>query len=220
MASVRISDRLINETKDNIDSMRQAEQRRTPAVQEVISVLPNDQRIINRYVLPQERDAYRIVPRDWLDTHDTISLYLEFTLNPEAAEPKGTSAELSLVPPVGVKFVLPHGRYQRYDSNKRLKAKYDDGIWPEAQAYVEKRRSDYEVAQRWNKVKQDVLTFLKQYPSLNAAVKAWPGVKLYVPKSYLDALERKVERSAAPIEAPVINYDELTAAAVAHRMGV
>lgn len=220
MASVRISDKLINEVRDAINGMRQAEQGRLGPISSHISVLDRDERILQRFLLPEERDAYRIVPRGWLEAHETLSLHLAFTLDPEAESPKTTRAEITLTPQQGAKFHLPKDRYSKYNSSTRLEARHADGKWPECDAYVAHVRAAHEIRVRWEKVATDVVGFLRQYPSLNAAVKAWPNVKLYIPKGYLDALERKVERSKAEVAVPEINLDELTAAAVAHRMGV
>ena len=220
MASVRISDKLVNEVRDVINNMRQAETARLGNVTANISVHPNDERILGRYLRDHERDAYRIVPREWLEQHDTMSLQLSFIINPGEAEPKATRAEITMVPPNTLKFYLPKDRYSKYSSTSRLEARHADGKWPECDTYVAHVRAAHEIRVRWEKVQTDVVGFLRQYPSLNAAVKAWPNVKLYIPKGYLDALERKVERSKAEVAIPEINLDELTAAAVAHRMGV
>ena len=222
MASVRISDKLVSETRDAIRQMRDAEQRRTPGVPSEISVLPNDERVMRRYVLEQERDAYRIVPKGWLGEHESMALHLTIELVPavDGSSAKVMRQEFTLRAPSGNKFYMPHGRYSKYSNTSRLEAKFADGAWPEAQAFVNKARSDYEVRQRWEKVEVQVVDFLRQYPSLNAAVKAWPGVKLYIPKQYVEALDRKVERCKVDVAVPGLNYDELTAAAVAHRMGV
>lgn len=220
MASVRISDKLINEVRDVIKNMRQSETNRLGVVAPNINVHPHDERILSRYLRDHERDAYRIVPREWLEQHDTMSLQLSFFINPDDAEPKETRAELTLVPPTTLKFYLPKDRYSKYSGTSRLEARYADGKWPECDTYVAHVRAAHEIRVRWDKVATDVVGFLRQYPSLNAAVKAWPGVKLYIPKPYLDALERKVERSKVDVAIPAINLDELTAAAVAHRMGV
>jgi hypothetical protein len=222
MASVRISDKLVSETRDAIRTMRDAEQRRTPSVPSEISVLPNDERVVRRYILDHERDAYRIVPKNWLEDHDTLALHLSIELAPaqDGKEAPVLRQEFTLRPPSGNKFYLPHSRYSRYSSSARMEAAFKDNAWPEAQAFVTKACSDYEVRQRWDKIESQVVEFLRQYPSLNAAVKAWPGVKLYIPKNYIDALERKVERSKVEVSTTGLNFDELTAAAVAHRMGV
>lgn len=57
--------------------------------------------------------------------------------------------------------------------------------------------SRLECTTRWNKVKDQVGSFLEKCKSLNEAVKLWPDVVRYIPKEYVDRLNRKVEKSAA-----------------------
>jgi hypothetical protein len=63
------------------------------------------------------------------------------------------------------------------------------------------------------------MAFLGKCKSLNEALKLWPGVKMYIPREYIERVERKVERKVREKEiledTPV---DTLTAAAIAARL--
>lgn len=51
------------------------------------------------------------------------------------------------------------------------------------------------VKKRWEKVKDDVGTFLGQCKSLNEALKLWPDLRVYIDQSDLNRVESKVVRS-------------------------
>jgi hypothetical protein len=58
---------------------------------------------------------------------------------------------------------------------------------------------DYEIAVRgvnakWDKVFNDLATFLRSCKSLNEALKLWPDCRLYIDRDYLDKVEQKTER--------------------------
>lgn len=75
---------------------------------------------------------------------------------------------------------------------------------------------------RWNKRLEGLNEFFGKCKSLNEAVKLWPGVRIYVPKLYLDQLDTPVVRSQAVVRKErvlaTVDTDDLTAAAVAARL--
>jgi hypothetical protein len=85
--------------------------------------------------------------------------------------------------------------------------------------YLDRVELNAEIKARWAKVEGDIMAFLGKCKSLNEALKLWPGVKMYIPRDYLERVERKVERKVREKEiledTPV---DTLTAAAIAARL--
>lgn len=85
--------------------------------------------------------------------------------------------------------------------------------------YLDRVELNAEIKARWAKVEGDIMAFLGKCKSLNEALKLWPGVKMYIPKDYIERVERKVERKVREKEilddTPV---DTLTAAAIAARL--
>ena len=85
--------------------------------------------------------------------------------------------------------------------------------------YLDRVELNAEIKTRWAKVEGDIMAFLGKCKSLNEALKLWPGVKMYIPKEYIQRVERKVERKVREKEilddTPV---DTLTAAAIAARL--
>lgn len=76
----------------------------------------------------------------------------------------------------------------------------------------------FDISTRWNKIKDDVIGFLRKCKSLNEAVKAVPTIKLYLHKDDIERLERKVERKPREKVVVDIDVDSLTASAVAARL--
>lgn len=77
----------------------------------------------------------------------------------------------------------------------------------------------FEISKRWDKVSGDVVGFLKKCKTLNEAVKLYPGVKMYLSPDDIARLERKVERlSQRKKIVEDLATDELTAAAMAAKL--
>jgi hypothetical protein len=77
-----------------------------------------------------------------------------------------------------------------------------------------------EIELRWNKVHDQVTTFIKNCKSLNEALKLWPDVKLYIPQNYLDRVEQKTNKPKESRAAEVlkqIDTDTATASVVGLR---
>ena len=90
---------------------------------------------------------------------------------------------------------------------------------PEILQFLERIELNQEIKKRWSKVEEDVLLFLGKCKSLNEALKLWPGVKLYIPKEYIERAERKVERKVREKEIlETTPVETLTAAAIAARL--
>jgi len=77
-----------------------------------------------------------------------------------------------------------------------------------------------EIELGWNKVHDQVTTFIKNCKSLNEALKLWPDVKLYIPQNYLERVEQKTNKPKESRAAEVlkqIDTDIATASVVGLR---
>lgn len=218
MATVKISGALLDETKNIIEEMRRKEQAQVESASHETILTPDDPRIINRFIPPEHLSTFMTMPKEWMESHGAMGMTLRMLLKPE--DP-GSGVDIAVrLNFNGRSCFLPHSVHSNYHDAKKMKGDHSTGKWPEFDKLVEKIRWDTECVNRWNEVQDKVLGFLKSFSTLNQAVKAWPAVKLYIGKDYIDRMETKVERTANEINVPTINYDELTAAAVAARMGV
>lgn len=80
-----------------------------------------------------------------------------------------------------------------------------------------------DIKQRWEKVEEKVGEFLFHCKSLNEGLKLWPDLKVYIPKEYLERVERKTSsRSEKSTQAAdilsTIDTNEIQAAAVIARL--
>lgn len=220
MATVKISGALLDHTKNIIENMQRKEASEVDAVSNVITIAPDDPRIINRFIPPEHLSTYMTMPKKWMEEHRRLEGVLRYQLKPDSPD-TGADVHFNVEFTNGASCFLPMTTYHRYGSDGKLNIVHAEGRWPELDALVNKLRHDRECRNRWNDVKQKVIEFLNTFSTLNQAVKQWPGVKLYIDRQYLDRLEQKVERSSGDVPAaPTMNYDELTAAAVAHRMTI
>jgi hypothetical protein len=124
----------------------------------------------------ERRDDYCDKCNVFLDTVDPDGESLTITVNLTGAN------ESVLTPP-------NTGHYQHY------KVPYD--ICPEVQNFFEKQSQAKKIEAKWDKVDEDVAKFLESTKSLNAALKAWPEVRTFIPQEYLERIDKKAERSAA-----------------------
>jgi hypothetical protein len=75
-----------------------------------------------------------------------------------------------------------------------------------------------EIQNKWEGVKTQIREFLDKCRTLNEAVKLYPGLRMYVPKEYLDRVDKKVERAEKVAKLHGIDTEGLTAAAIAAKL--
>lgn len=69
-------------------------------------------------------------------------------------------------------------------------------ICPEIQEFFNKSFEEIEFNRKWFGIRQDVTKFLEANKSLNAALKAWPELRAFIPEQYLKRVEQKPERKS------------------------
>lgn len=74
---------------------------------------------------------------------------------------------------------------------------------PDMMPLLEAGRLRAEVNSKWEKIRDQVMTFLVSCKSLNEGLKLWPDLRIYIPQNYLDRVETKVvrEKSSAALDA-------------------
>jgi hypothetical protein len=94
--------------------------------------------------------------------------------------------------------------------------------YPELEPSVRYYESKAEIEQRWNGVKNKVVSFINVCKSLNEAVKLWPDVVTYIDQDDLERLATKREKPQASTRAAealaALDTDELMGAAVIARL--
>ena len=219
MATVRITKDFIISVGSVINLLRTKEQQAQDCETWSSQVSVNDAPWVKEQAWGNYSDLEKVVPSDWLkktdkqgimvhdELHGSIKFIVRFTN--------------MLMPPT-------YDRYQnlsldRTDVNRvvgdaDLSAKY-----PEIVAIHEQLlRFDAHKASvsKWVDINAGVVGFFQQFPTLNAALKAAPEMRLYVPESYLRKLEEKTE-SARKAQAAVevkVDTGQLAALAMAAKL--
>lgn len=65
---------------------------------------------------------------------------------------------------------------------------------PKFEEYKRALTAQLECRERWTKVKEQIINFIRKAKSLNEALKLWPDVARYVPVEYVDKANEKKER--------------------------
>jgi hypothetical protein len=158
------------------------------------------------------------IPKDWLGKIDDVHIVLKGSTD----EGKATSCM--------VRFTGVNG-YKRprdsYYSRSESEITYDDlvslpdTVLGRAQALQawEENKQVVVLDAKWKKVEKDILEFLSKCKTLNEAVRLFPTVRLYIDRTDLERLDRKVERFTERKKiVEEMATDELTAAAIAARL--
>jgi hypothetical protein len=70
-------------------------------------------------------------------------------------------------------------------------------ICPEIKGFYDLKVRETALIEKWSKIRSDIRAFLDSAKSLNAALKAWPGLQAFIPDEYLERINTKVERKAS-----------------------
>ncbi len=73
---------------------------------------------------------------------------------------------------------------------------------------------------KYTTIRAQVITALESFGSLNTAVKQIPALMLYIPQSYRDKPEERVERNKRDVfDLPAVDTDMLSSVGVTHALG-
>jgi hypothetical protein len=219
MATVYITQELINRVKQRINGMRRAE--RNSDVPNIDKNVVVDASHLFNLGCWNEKYVHLInqIPKEWLAKMDdgnvsicgvlddgrNLTTSVRFQgMKSAYSRPKDiyyskTDSELSL----GFVRNLPEDTVGRAELLQR---------WEESIIALD-------IDTKWAKVEVDITEFLKKCKSLNEAVKLFPNVTMYTHHEDMERLNRKVERTAqrkAIVEE--VDTDGLTAAAIAAKL--
>lgn len=81
-----------------------------------------------------------------------------------------------------------------FESYREHTIPYD--LCPETKKYFDLDVRERAFEAKWQRIDNDVRNFLNSNKSLNAALKAWPELRTYIPSDYLSRVDKKSERKA------------------------
>lgn len=210
MAYVAISSELKQNVKEQIKELQRKDAGAIPAVPSSVTLntIPED---LKDKVWGEHRHLEAVMPKEWMVMRDDVTLKAKYVL--EDSIVREASFE------VNFKDTLlscpPNTRPYSF-------AIAVDEYYPLVAEYVVYRKKIVEVDVRWEKVRTDVMKFLENCKSLNEALKLWPDIRIYIPKQYIERVEKKAERSTPTNSAldilKGIDTDGAVAAAVGARL--
>ena len=212
MAYVSISSDLRSAVRSNIDNMRRMEKDGIK-MPEVIQdkTMAGDTQAMEQLVWGAHYPLKAMMPKEWL--RETESVNFRTNIMFENGEKQKVSFRVDFKP----KMITPPNA-DRYGYDVDLPA--DHPSIPDLTAYYTEMRS---IEKRWKDVGHQIMEFLGACKSLNEALKLWPDVRIYIPKQFLERVERKVERTTNSGGAEAIKKVDtdaaVSAAAIARMMG-
>lgn len=220
MAYVAITNSLVEDVKNSIDKLMQAElQTIATRFSELRSNLETHEQIVARALDtlwdPIKDLRERLAP---YARQDALTIKLMHT-NEVGAQVKCLQWERLYqgVPPI----------YTTLNANSRwtakaIKVKVNGDDIPEVAEFLQFQAQDAEITARWKAVKEQVVTFVRSCKSLNEGVKLWPDVVRYIPESYIKRMDKKTEKvteASKALEAlRKMDFDTITASTVLARM--
>lgn len=220
MATVRISSELRATVNNKIVAMCNAQVERDVGREPGnIAIDPYDPRILQELFGEQWRKMVEC-PSDWFYTRGNIDVRV--MVKNAQGEVFRTCRFTFISSKPDVLFRLPANRSAL--PTIVISTPEDFERWPEATKHRDYWLARNAIENEWLKVREQVSSFLSQFSSLNQAVKAWEGVRLYVPQNFLDRLDAKAERTKSEINATLavanIDVSKLTTMAVGARIGL
>jgi hypothetical protein len=187
MAYVAISERLRDDVRNTIRFKQNAEL--NLLVKPTAQLLdPNDSRVVDKF-WGEYAHLKAIVPREWCRTVDSVQLVTDYLQDP--ADPASLVTHSHATGFIGGYTVVPPNAETYYP---KLRVPNDA---PEVADHIRYAREQHVINTRWNKVREDVMTFLTNCKSLNEALKLWPDIRIYIPQHYIDKAEEKTVKAKA-----------------------
>lgn len=213
MATVRISKQFISDVTSHINVLRDQEIK-AEGLADSYSVdykgMPSP---LSEFILWGDHHHIKDeVPEDWCGKADDV----DFRFRPGGSEGPffyvtgKDTAGIKVPPKLGTyrpdvdlteEFIMDDANMARFPEIRVIRKQYA------------KAKLKYDIQQKWANNCAVVQRFFESKPSVNQALKAHESMRLYVPKKYLDIIDREVERTA-----PDIDADNLAAQVVAVRL--
>lgn len=211
MAYVAISGHLMDEVRNKINRMKEAE----------LSTLPPSTDNLSFSYVPQDYEAMvwgehlhlkSVIPATWMRYVEEIRGTAEFTHNER-------THRANLYVKLGTRVAAPPiPNSSSYRAEITMPATH-----PDMAVVIQRNKQGIDITDKWNALGSKIRDFLQNCKSLNEAVKLWPDVRIYIPQSYMDRMLAKSERTAEKISKASeflkqIDTDHAVAAAVSARM--
>jgi hypothetical protein len=216
MAFVGITAQMCHEVRQNIKSMRDAELKQLGESPAQSIQLTGDEPWLKDAVWEGRTDLIGLLPSHWFGNPE----FVDFAFYADLGTGKDKHIASKRVREFN-KFPLPP--MYKNSSYPTVTVKFGTNVPEFLKDTVSYSEKYSDIEQRWSKVTDNVNKFISNCKSLNEALKLWPDLRVYIPRYYMDRVNKKPERkekqesNAAAVLAE-INTDEIHASAVIARM--
>ena len=209
MAYVAISNQLMDEVRNKINRMKEADANliQKPIDEITYQTLPSD---LEQMLWGDHYHLKNVIPDDWKVYNKDFRANTKFVHD-------GTEIKSIVCIKTAVGTAAPP-KSSSYTTHFGIPADH-----PLIAEVVQRDVGYYENNKKWKAIHNQIRDFLNNCKSLNEAVKLWPDVRVYIPQSYMDRMLVKSERTAEKISKASeflkqIDTDNAVAAAVGARM--
>lgn len=218
MALVRITTKLVDEVRNQCEHMRVAEVNQYVGGFDTTFSGQLNNEFLERMLWGEHLHLANQIPEKWLTKSDSLSA----ELNKKNEEGQITASLSINFRDVKIRLRPGYAGYNRLMINMNALDQYADTftIIEQLRESMDKHIRTMEISRKWDKTKEEVTVFLRKCKSLNEAIKLFPAIVMYVPKSYQAEVERKITREKVDRSDLLSDAqaEELTAAAVAARL--
>lgn len=230
MALVRISKQLIQDVESRIRDLRNAEVNEVPRPPTELQAATGDgvEPLATHVLWGEHLHLKSQMPSDWVKRAKRPQFNTLYTHD------SGTPERTCSITFEGADVPVPPGMNVGYNSTVAVQVPYfliEEAVVDERSPFhtvatrimdmVNHEKRARKINQVWTGRQGQITLFLNKCKSLNEAIKLWPEIQLYVPRSYINTVEALVVRAPVTRKEQVltdVNTDDLTAAAIAAKL--
>lgn len=149
--------------------------------------IPRSHPIVAKLLWGEHEHLLKLMPSEWCEKLSTDKFEVRLQSKAPGTE-NWTRVDVIIT---GNKEIVAPPGFNRYRVNTVPR-----DICPEIRGYFDLAIKEQDFNTKWQKIKSDVRVFLESNKSLNAAIKAWPELRTYIPPQYLNRVDAKPERKA------------------------
>jgi hypothetical protein len=134
------------------------------------------------------------MPTDWMkdlstDYHPHVYLKVLLAADPVSGDSKYTQFKIVIA---GKKpFLMPPKQ-----GTGRVYTMDEKNLTGDLRRLYDLHHQYEELEEKWDKISNDIITYLRSAKSLNSALKSWAELRAFIPQEFLDRVDAKPERTA------------------------
>ena len=134
------------------------------------------------------------MPTDWMkdlskEYHPHVYLKVKLAVDPVSGDSKHTQFRIIIA---GKKpFLVPPRQ-----SSGSVYTVDEKNVTGDLRRLYDLHHQYEELEEKWDKISNDIITYLRSAKSLNSALKSWAELRAFIPQEFLDRVDAKPERTA------------------------